>query len=121
MKLVLGLLFFSVAALAEGPSDNEQGKPAAIRDGQSAQAYINTALYEYLGKPPYLFIHAETPFFEKCIAGKNMWIALVEFYCGKNEQNKLHGLTVIVYDPLTNEHRFMKPDDVAQAARGHAV
>jgi hypothetical protein len=121
MKLVLGLLFFSVAAFAEGPSDNEQGKPAVIQDGQSAQAYINTALYEYLGKPPYLFIHAETPFFEKCIAGKNMWIALVEFYCGKNEQNKLHGLTVIVYDPLTNEHRFMKPDDVAQAASGEAV
>ena len=121
MKLVLGLLFFSVAAFAEAPSENEQGKPAVIQDGQPAQAYISTALYEYLGKPPYLFIHAETPFFEKCITGKNMWIALVEFYCGKNEQNKLHGLTVIVYDPLTNEHRFMKPDDVAQAASGDAV
>jgi hypothetical protein len=70
MKLVLGLLFFSVAAFAETPSDNEQGKPAVIQDGESAQAYISTALYEYLDKPPYLVIHAETPFFGKCIAGK---------------------------------------------------
>ena len=121
MKLVLGLLFFSVAAFAETPSDNEQGKPAVIQDGESAQAYISTALYEYLDKPPYLVIHAETPFFGKCIAGKNMWIALVEFYCGESEQNKLHGLTVIVYDPSTNEHRFMKPDEVTQAASGDAV
>ena len=121
MRLVLGLLFFSVAAFAETPSDNAQGKPAVIQDGQSAQAYISTALYEYLDKPPYLVIHAETPFFGKCIAGKNMWIALVEFYCGESEQNRLHGLTVIVYDPSTNEHRFMKPDEVTQAASGDAV
>jgi len=121
MKLVLGLLFFSVAAFAETPSAKEQGKPAVIQDGQSARAYISTALYEYLDKPPYLVIHAETPFFGKCIAGKNMWIALVEFYCGESEQNRLHGLTVIVYDPSTNEHRFMKPDEVTQAASGDAV
>jgi hypothetical protein len=121
MKFVLGLLFFSVAAFAEAPSDNEQGKPPVIRDGQSAQAYISTALYEYLDKPPYLVIQAETPFFGKCIAGKNMWIALVEFSCGISEQDKLHCLTVIVYDPSTNKHRFMKPDEVMQAASGYAV
>jgi hypothetical protein len=121
MKLVLGLLFFGVSGFAETPSDNEQGKPAVIQDGQPAQAYISMALYEYLDKPPYLVIHAETPFFEKRIAGKNMWIALVEFYCGDSEQNKIHCLTVIVYDPSTNEHQFMKPDEVTQSAGGEAI
>jgi hypothetical protein len=121
MKLVLGLLFFSVAAFAETPAHNEQGKPAVIQDGPSAKAYISTALYEYLDKPPYLVIHAETPFFEKSITGKNMWIALVDFDCGESEQNKVHCLTAIVYDPLTNKHRFMKPDEIAQAASGDAI
>jgi hypothetical protein len=122
MKLVLGLLFFSVvAAFAETPSDNEQGKPAVIHDGKSAQSYISTALYEYLDKPPYLFIHAETPFFGKSIDGKNMWIALVDFYCGESEKNKVHCLTVIAYDPSTNKHRFMNPDEVTQAPSGDAI
>jgi hypothetical protein len=85
----------------------------------SDQAYINSALYAYLDRPP--MIQAETPFFEKWIAGKNMWIALIEFYCGESERNKIHCLTVIVYDPLTNEHRFMKPDEVTQEARGDAI
>jgi hypothetical protein len=66
----------------------------------------------------YLVIHAETPFFGKRTAGENMWIALDEFYCGESEQNKLHCLTVIVNDPSTNEHRFMKPDEVMQPASG---
>lgn len=117
----MGLLFFGLCAFAETPADKEQSKPALIQDGQSAQAYISSTLYEYLDRPPYLVIHAETPFFEKRIAGKNMWIALVEFYCGESEQNKLHCLTVIVYDPLTNEHRFMKPDEVTQVAGGDAI
>jgi hypothetical protein len=121
MKLILILLAFGVAAFAETPSDAEQGKPAIIQDGHPAQAYIDTALYEYLDKPPYLVVHAETPFFGKRIAGKDMWIALVEFYCGESEQNKLHCLTVIVYDPSTNEHRFMKPDEIAQAASQDAI
>jgi hypothetical protein len=121
MKLILGILIFSVAAFAEPPSDSEQNKPAIIQDGQPAQAYIDTALYEYLDKPPYLVVHAETPFFGKRIAGKNMWIALVEFYCGDSEQHKLHCVTVIVYDPSTNEHRFMKPDEVVQAADADAI
>ena len=121
IRLVLGLLFFGVTAFADQPSDTEQSKPAIIQDGKPAQAYIDTALYEYLDKPPYLVIHAETPFFGKRIAGKNMWIALIEFYCGDSEQNRLHCVTVIVYDPLTNEHRFMKPDEVTQAAGGDAI
>jgi hypothetical protein len=28
---------------------------------------------------------------------------------------------MIVYDPLTNERRFMKPDEVTQEARGDAI
>jgi hypothetical protein len=110
MKSVLIILVLGVAAFAEAPSDNEQSKPAIIQDGHPAQAYIDTALYAYLEKPPYLVVHAETPFFGKRLGGKNVWIALVEFYCGESEENKLHCLTVIVYDPSTNEHRFMKPE-----------
>jgi hypothetical protein len=121
MKILAGLLIFGLCAFAETPADTEPSKPAPIQDGQSAQAYINNALYEYLDRPPYLMIQAETPFFEKWIAGKNMWIALIEFYCGESERNKIHCLTVIVYDPLTNEHRFMKPDEVTQEARGDAI
>jgi hypothetical protein len=119
--IVVGLLFFGLRALAETPADNELSKPAPIQDGQSAQAYISSALYEYLDRPPHLVIHAETPFFEKRIGGKNVWIALIEFYCGDSEQNKLHCLTVIVYDPLTNQHRFMKPDEVTQVSGGDAI
>src|SRR4051812_36332429 len=108
MKVILGLLLCGIAAIGQIPSASQQSKPALIQDGASAQEYISRALYEYLDKPPYLVIHAETPFFGKCIAGKNMWVALVEFYCGESEKSSLHCLTVIVYDPTTNEHRFMK-------------
>ena len=118
-KIVVGLLFFGLCAFAE--ADNEQSKPSLVQDEQSARAYISSALYEYLNRPPYLFIDAETPFFEKRIGGKNVWIALVEFYCGESEQNKLHCLTVIVYDPLTNQHRFMKPDEVTHVSGGDAI
>ncbi|HEY4781408.1 MAG TPA: hypothetical protein VIH54_06295 [Chthoniobacterales bacterium] len=116
---MVGLLFFGLCAFAE--ADNEQSKPSLVQDEQSARAYISSALYEYLNRPPYLFIDAETPFFEKRISGKNVWIALVEFYCGESEQNKLHCLTVIVYDPLTNQHRFMKPDEVTHVSGGDAI
>jgi hypothetical protein len=121
MKLVLGYLLFGLAAFTDQPSDTGQSKPAVIQDGQPAQAYINAALYEYLDKPPYLVIHAETPFFGKRVSGKDMWIALIDFYCGDNERNRLHCVTVIVYDPTTNEHRFMKPDEVVQATGGDAI
>jgi hypothetical protein len=120
-SLVVGILFFGLPAFAETPAGNEQSKPPLLQDAQSAQAYISSALYEYLDKPPYLAIGAETPFLEKRIGGKNVWIALIEFYCGESEQKKLHCLTVIVYDPLTNRHRFMKPDEVTQVSGGDAI
>ncbi len=87
-KIVVGLLFFGLCAFAE--ADNEQSKPSLVQDEQSARAYISSSLYEYINRPPYLVIDAETPFFEKRISGKNVWIALVEFYCGESEQNKGH-------------------------------
>jgi hypothetical protein len=46
-------------------------------------------------------------------ANKDVWIALVDFYCGLNEQQKLHCVTVLVFDPSTNEHRFMTPDQLS--------
>jgi len=116
MKIVLVLLLLGVGALAEAPSDDEQKKPTAIQDGSAAQSFIRTALYEYLERPPFLAIKAETPFFVKRIYGESRWVALVEFYCGINEQNKALCLTVIIYDPVTNEHRFMTPEDVAKAS-----
>jgi hypothetical protein len=116
MKIVLVLLFLGVGALAEPTSDGEQKKPAVIEDGSAAESFIRTALYEYLDKPPFLAIRAETPFFVKRIYGESRWVALVEFYCGISEQSKALCLTVIIYDPVTNEHRFMTPEDLAKAA-----
>ena len=116
MKLfLLPLLLLAVNALAELSPDSVQEKPAVIRDGAPAQAYINTAIYEYLAKPPYLTIQAATPFFEKSIAGKPKWISLVEFYCGPSEQQKFHCLTIIVYDPQTRTHEFMTPKQLIEA------
>ena len=84
MKFLLSaLLFITVNALSELSTDTVQEEPAIIRDGAPTQAYISTAIYEYLEKPPYLTIQAENPFFEKSIAGKDRWISLVEFYCGR--------------------------------------
>jgi hypothetical protein len=116
-----GLLLSGLPAFVGTPADKEQSMLPLLQDAQSAQAYINTALYEYLDKPPYLVIGAETPFFEKRIGGKNAWIALVEFYCEESERNKVHCLTVIVYGPLTNQHRLMKPDEVMQISGGDAI
>jgi hypothetical protein len=121
MKVVLALLFFGATALAGQPSEHEQNKPAIIQDGAAAQSYTSSALYEYLDKPPYLVITAETPFCSKPVDGKNIWIALVEFYCGVNEQNRLHCMTVIAYDPLTNTHRFMNPDDFIKTSDDDAI
>jgi hypothetical protein len=116
MKIFLGLLLVGVSALANQAPDSGQGKPVVIQDGPPAQSYIETALYQYLDKPPYLFIHAETPFFAKRLVGKNVWIALVDFYCGLTEHQRLHCVTVLVFDPSTNEHRFMTPEQLAQAS-----
>jgi len=122
MRIFLGLLLLvGVNALADQAPGNGQGKPGIIQDGPMAQAYIETALYQYLDKPPYLFIHAETPFFAKRLVGKNMWIALVDFYCGLSEQQRLHCVTVLVFDPLTGEHRFMTPDQLTQASNEIAI
>jgi len=121
MKTVLVLLFLGVAALADPPYDDGQKKPAVIQDGTAAEAFISTALYDYLDKPPYLVIHAETPFFAKRIYGESMWVALVEFYCGVSEQTRVLCMTVIVYNPVTNEHRFMTPDDVVKASLGDSI
>jgi hypothetical protein len=121
MKIFLGLLLVGVSALADRAPDSEQGKPVVIQDGQPAQAYIETALYQYLDKPPYLFIHAETPFFTKCLVGKNVWIALVDFYCGLSEQQRLHCVTILAFDPLTSEHRFMTPEQLILASAESAI
>ena len=121
MRIFFGLLLVGVSALAGQAPDNGQDKPVVIRDGPPAQTYIETALSQYLDKPPYLFIHAETPFFAKCLAGKDVWIALVDFYCGLNEQQKLHCVTVLVFDPSTNEHRFMTPDQLTQASNENLI
>ena len=120
MKIILPLLLLSVTALAEPPSNHEQSKPAIIQDGSAAQSYISTALNEDLDKPPFLAIHAETPFFSKQINGKSLWIALVEFYCGISEKSNMDCITVIVYDPVTNQHRFMNPDELA-ASSGDSI
>ena len=105
-----------VSALADQAPNSGQEKPVVIQDGPPAQTYIETALYQHLDKPPYLFILAETPFFAKLLVGKNAWIALVDFYCGLNEQQRLHCVTVLVFDPLSNGHWFMTPEQLAQAS-----
>lgn len=114
--LSLALLFIAMNVLAKFSPEGAQEKPALIQDGAPAQAYIKSAIYEYLDKPPYLSIQAATPFFAKRIGGKDAWISLVEFYCGSSEQVKVHCLTVLVYDPLTGQHEFMTPEQLLKAA-----
>jgi hypothetical protein len=121
MKIVLALLLLSVTALAEQPSNHEQSKPAIIKDGSAAETYISRALSEYLDKPPYLAIDAATPFLSKNIDGKTMWLALVAFSCGVSEEQKLHCATIIVYDPVTNQHRFMNPDELTGTSAGDTI
>jgi hypothetical protein len=121
VKIFLGLLLVGVSALAAQAPESGREKPVVIQDGPTAQAYIETALSQYLDKPPYLFIHAETPFFAKRLVGKDVWIALVDFYCGLNEQQRLHCVTVLVFDPATKEHRFMTPDQLTQASNDENV
>src|ERR1700756_1732259 len=114
MKILFALLLFSSMAFAGQPASKEKAKkPAAIQDGSAAKSYIHKALYEYLEKPPYLAIEVETPFLSKQMAGKNVWLSLVEFSCGTNQMNCVVCATVIIYDPATKQHRFMNPDDLA--------
>ena len=114
MKILLALLLLSPMAFAgQHGSNNKEKKPAAIQDGSAAKSYIHKALYEYLEKPPYLAIEVATPFLSKQMAGKNVWLSLVEFSCGTNQMNCVVCATVIIYDPATKQHRFMNPDDLA--------
>jgi hypothetical protein len=117
MKILLALLFFSSMAFAgQHASKEKEKKPAVIQDGSAAKSYIHKALYEYLEKPSYLAIEVETPFIAKQMAGKNVWLSLVEFSCGVDQMNCVVCATVIIYDPATKQHRFMNPDDFASTA-----
>ena len=120
MKIILGLLLFTALCAAE-PAKQNNNKPPNIQDGQAAESYINKALYDFLEKPSYFTIVAETPFTLKKIEGKNVWVALVDFYCGLNEEDKLHGETVIIYDSDAKQPRFMNPDDLKGLSDGVAI
>jgi hypothetical protein len=120
MKIILGLLLSTVLCAAE-PANQAETKPSNIQDGQPAESYISKALSDFLEKPPYLVIIAETPFTLKRIEGKNVWMALVDFYCGPNEEAKLHGETVIIYDSDSKQPRFMNPDDLKGLSDGVAI
>ena len=111
MKIILGLLLSTVLCAAE-PANQAGTKPSNIQDGQAAEAYINKALNDFLEKPRYLIIVSETPFTLKRIAGKNVWTSLVDFYCGLSGDAKLHGRTVVIYDPDAKQPRFINPDDL---------
>ena len=114
MKILFALLLFSSMAFAGQPaSKGKEKKPAVIQDGSAAKSYIHKALYEYLEKPPYLAVELATPFLAKQVAGKNVWLSLVEFSCGTDHMNCVVCATVIIYDPATKQHRFMNPDNFA--------
>jgi hypothetical protein len=120
MKIILGLLLSTALCVAE-PAKQDENKPSNIRDGQAAESYIRKALNDFLEKPPYLAIVAETPFTLKKIGGKNVWMSLVDFYCGFNEGEKLHGETVVIYDSDAKQPRFMNPDDLKELSDGVAI
>ena len=113
MKIILGLLLSTVLCAAE-PANQAETKPSNIQDGQAAESYISKALNDFLEKPPYLVIVSETPFTLKRIAGKNVWTSLVDFYCGLSGDAKLHGETVIIFDPDAKQPRFLNPDDLKE-------
>jgi hypothetical protein len=120
MKIILGLLL-STALCAAEPANQAETKPSNIQDGQAAESYISKALYDFLEKPPYLLIASETPFTLKRIEGKNVWVALIDFYCGLNGGAKLHGKTVILYGSDAKPPRFMNPDDLKGLLDGVAI
>ena len=120
MKIISGLLLSTVLCAAQ-PTNQAETKPSSIQDGQAAESYISKALYDFLEKPRYLVIVGETPFTLKRIEGKNVWVALVDFYCGLDGDAKLHGETAIIYDSDTKQPRFMHPDDLKGLSDGAAI
>jgi hypothetical protein len=120
MKIIVGLLLSTVLCAAE-PANQAETKPSKIQDGQAAESYISKALYDFLEKTPYLVIVGETPFTLKRIEGKNVWVALIDFYCGISNDAKLHGETVIIYDSEAKQPRFMNPDDLNRLSDGVAI
>src|ERR1700722_6697355 len=121
MKVFLGLLMVAVSALADQAPESGQGKPFVIQDGQPAEGFVEAELSRYLDKPAYLLIDAETPFYAKCLIGKNVLVAFVDFYCGLSEKQRLHCVTFLAFDPRTNEHWFMTPERLIQAIRESAI
>jgi hypothetical protein len=115
VKIIFGLILLTMTALAEGPSGTDEAKPLVIQNGEPAQSYIQTQLSEFLDKPAFLSVIAETPFVVVRVGSKEYWIAMVEFFFGPSEQQALHGLTVILFYPATSEHQFMTPADLARA------
>lgn len=117
MKIVLGLLLLSLAtASADAPSKRYENKPPDIQDGHAAESYVSKALTDFLEKPPYLAIVGETPFTSKLIDGKSVWVSLVDFYCGFDEEDNLPCETVIIHDPDAKQPRFMRPDKLVGAS-----
>lgn len=105
-------------ASADAPSKQHENKPPDIQDGHAAESYISRALYDFLEKPPYLAIVAETPFRSKLIEGKSVWVSLVDFYCGRNEEDDLRCETVTIYDPNAKQPGLMRPDKLVGSEQG---
>jgi hypothetical protein len=121
MKVIVGLILLTLATLAEGAAPTDQTKPLVIQDGEPAQSYIKGQLNDFLNKPAFLYLSAETPFIAKRIGSKDYWIAMVEFFFGPSEQEALHGVTVILFDPVTSQHQFMTPADLMRATNGNEI
>jgi len=119
MKILFALLLLCSTGLAgQSASKEKEKKPRVIQNGSAAKSYIHKALYEFLEKPPYLAIEIATPFLAKEIGGRKVWLSLVEFSCGLDEKHCVDCATVIIYEPVTKQHRFVNPDDlIGQAGR----
>ena len=115
MKIIFGVILMTMTALAEGPPGTDGAKPLVVQDGEPAQSYIQAQLSEYLNKPAYLSVIAETPFMAMHVGSKEYWIAMVEFVFGPSKREALPGLTAILFYPATSEHQFMTPADLVRA------
>ena len=67
MEIFLGLLLVSISSLADQAPVGEQGKPVFIQDGPPAQAYIETALFQHLDRPPYLLYTLKPRFLQNVL------------------------------------------------------